>query len=353
MTDQPDAPGARPCRRCGAILTPGASFCPECGASQRVVAAQRPTASPARQWWIPVAIGIGALAALGGGALLGIALMGDRDGTGSLPSGSPEASASASVPSTSGAPTDAGSPTPSASPTPAAAAVIPNRAIALVATDDLNMRATASDAATSLGALARGRELFVIGEPTEADEMRWYRVATLDDPGCTDACEQLIGFVATPVAEEDDAWIEETGVECPSSPMTDEEIGGLHPLERLHCYGRSEIVVEGTVDHPSGDYAGPYAWSPEWLAHPFTPAFLLNEGRGGIGFRPHPDADLEVPARGDVVRVTGHFEDPAATTCRASADPSFEGDPPAPLNAALVVLTCRASFVWTDYEVIE
>ena len=70
------------------------------------------------------------------------------------------------------------------------------------------------------------------------------------------------------------------------------------------------------------------------------------------GYRAHPDADLAPPEGGDVVSVTGHYEDPAATSCRASVDPVFadEGDVALP-DPAQVVLTCRATFVWTDYEV--
>jgi hypothetical protein len=52
------------------------------------------------------------------------------------------------------------------------------------------------------------------------------------------------------------------------------------------------------------------------------------------------------------VRVTGHFEDPAATSCRATVDPAFEGEGHVPPDPALVILGCRATFAWTDYEVI-
>jgi hypothetical protein len=71
-----------------------------------------------------------------------------------------------------------------------------------------------------------------------------------------------------------------------------------------------------------------------------------------VEFRADPESGLDVPERGDVVRVVGHFEDPAATSCRAEIDPEVSGDDPVQLpNAARVVLDCRATFVWTDYEV--
>jgi hypothetical protein len=71
-----------------------------------------------------------------------------------------------------------------------------------------------------------------------------------------------------------------------------------------------------------------------------------------VEFRADPGVGLEVPERGDVVRVTGHFEDPAATSCRAEVDEDASGGEPVQLpEPARVILDCRATFVWTGYEV--
>lgn len=148
------------------------------------------------------------------------------------------------------------------------------------------------------------------------------------------------------------AWIEEVDIACPASPMTAESLGALESLERLHCFGRDEIVLTGTVSTPCCGYVGAFVYSPAWLG-PIIPAFIVSAG-GGIAFHAYPDANLVAPARGDVVRVTGHYEDAAATTCRATVDPSFAAMNKAPelRDPALVVLNCRSTFVWTDYEVI-
>jgi hypothetical protein len=298
---------------------------------------------------MPVAIGIGGLAAIGGGALLAIALNGRPDTTAAEPSAtaavtqgvSPAASASSE-------------PEVTPSPTPEAAAAFPNRAIVAVATDALNVRSEPSEGASVLGELDPGQRLFVIGEPTDQGELRWYRVGVVLGPTCDEECN-LLGYVATPVLEEADAWIEAVSVECPGSPMTSAALGALAPLEALHCYGRSEIVVTGTIETPCCGYVGPLAFSPEWLAHPVPPAFFMDGTSQSIGFRANPDADLEPPERGDVVRASGHFEDPAATSCRHSIDEAFWGGAsPEPVQMELparVVLDCRATFVWTDYEV--
>ncbi len=276
------------------------------------------------------------------GALLAIAINGGRSPAASEPSTSSTASASSS-PSISTEPSASASPTPSPSPT---AAPIVNRAIAQLLTDTAVLRANPNATAAVLAELRAGQRLFIIGEPEETDGLRWYRVGTLDATGCDETCGQ-IGWVSTPVAEDDPA-IEEIDVACPSSPMSAEELAAVPPLEALHCYGRSELAITGVVAYRDGDDEGPIRFSPAWLADPRTPAVL----QGGIGFHPVPDESLEVPEEGARLRVRGHFEDPAATTCRTSASPDAEGDVVLP-QPARVVLDCRATFVWTDYEVLE
>ena len=352
--EPPRAP--RQCTSCGSALTPNASFCPECGAAQRTYATAKAAAGQpeGRRWWIPAAIGVGGVAALLGGALIGIALMGSPDGTAGDPSPSAAAIASADAPTP--APSESQAPSPSPSPSEAAAAaVIPNRAIAEVtSTNSLNLRAAASEGSELVVTLRPGRRLFIIGEPSEASDLRWYRVAPFDDAeGCDDGCG-LIGFVSTPISGEEEAWIEPVEVTCPSSPMTAQQIGVLNLLEALHCYGRNEIEITGTLDLPLHGPIGPYRYSPAWLTQG---SLLMMRDAWGITYRPHPDAGLEEPERGDVVRVTGHFEDPAATDCRVTVDPEFFGgeipdDFESTVIPARVVLDCRAAFAWTDYEVI-
>ncbi|CAN5575743.1 MAG: zinc ribbon domain-containing protein [Chloroflexi bacterium] len=80
MSSSLDPPIEPPCSVCGAPLTANASFCPECGASQRTYRAAPAPRSEGRRWWIPVAIATGGVAALLGGALLGRVLISDPDG---------------------------------------------------------------------------------------------------------------------------------------------------------------------------------------------------------------------------------------------------------------------------------
>jgi hypothetical protein len=349
MTSRPPADGFATCRRCGADLAEGAAFCAECGAPAYAAAppertGRRPPPT-ARPWWVPVAIVVGGIAAIGGGALLAVAL-GDREPVASDPSASPAVSVVASAPAGS----EAASREPTPSPTPAQAAVIPNRSIVEVGADPLNLRQQPSESSSVLAELPPGRRLFTIGEPTDAGELRWYRVGVVAGPDCAEDCT-LVGQVATPLAADEEPWITEVDVDCPTSPMTAQALGALAPLEALHCYGRNELVITGVVDTPGSIPPNPIAYSPEWLAEPNTPAFIRPDSPTTlvIGFHPHPDAELEPPERGDVVRVTGHFEDPAATSCRAAIDEDSE---PVQLpDPARLILDCRATFAWTDYEV--
>jgi len=356
MSYQDQAPSDRSCADCGAPLTTGANFCPECGASQPTYRAAPMARAERRRWWIPAAIVAGAVAAVLGGALLGSALIGQPQGELASASPSPETPESADVDAPSASPSR-GQPPPTRSPSasqPSTAAVIPNRAIAEVATDGLNLRAAADENSEALATLERGRRLFIIGKPTDASGLRWYRVAPFDDvEGCEGGCG-LIGFVATPVSSGEQPWISAIEVTCPSPPLTAERIGVLQPMEALHCYGREEIEITGTLDLPIHGPISPYRYSPGWLTQE---SLLFMREAWWVTYRPHPDAGLEEPERGDVVRVTGHFEDPAATDCRVTVDPDFfGGEIPDEFESAIlparVVLDCRTAFVWTDYEVI-
>ena len=295
-------------------------------------------------WLLPAAIAVGAIAAIAGGAFLGIALSGPSD----VAQG--EATPSASAAGTPG-PTPtfelSTEPTPSPSPTPVALPVIPNRAIAAITVDALTVWSEANESSIDFGELGAGARLFIIGEPAEREGERWYRVAYVDGPKvsgfdlgeCQLNCGPSLGYVATPT-DGDDAWLE-VDVACAASPMTTAELLAMVPLERLHCYGRSEITVTGALDQSVIEPNG--ALTPEWLAD--NPPRAIGNGTLGIHFAPDLEGDLPPPS--STVRMVGHFEDPAAATCRI--DYTLVPDAP---STAHIVLGCRTRFVVTDAEVL-
>ena len=346
------------CHRCGADLPDGATFCLDCGAAQ----ARRPAGDDRERRrsrkWLVAGIAAGGLVAIVGGVLLALTLTGpDATGVGSPSDGA----GSTASPGASADETPASqSPVPTTSPTPVPADVFANRAIIEVATDALNLRENPNDSARVLAELRNGERLFVIGEPREADDLLWYRVAPAGVPQCGDGCgDTVIGFVATPVADAD-GWLASIELDCPSSPMTADDLATLAPLEMLSCYGRSDIVVSGPLDYVDVAFdGGPIDYSPFWLASPFSPASLDLQSGMALAFRPHPESGLdEVPLRGAMLRVTGHFEDPEAASCKASVNEDWwdaVGQSPQPValpNPASLILDCRARLVWTDSEVI-
>lgn len=62
-----------------------------------------------------------------------------------------------------------------------------------------------------------------------------------------------------------------------------------------------------------------------------------------------PQSGLEPPPNASIVRVTGHFNDPASTTCVIAAPDHELSDPIDPPTAELY---CRERFVVDGYEVI-
>ena len=119
---------------------------------------------------------------------------------------------------------------------------------------------------------------------------------------------------------------------CPTSPIPVESLEML--TDGLPaCYGRSEITIVGDLACSSErppEQADPWVTGAPWLAHG---ACTVDAPVSIYGL----DSGV-APGR---YEITGHFDDPAASTCRAA-----DGDvsPPAMLNA---VLQCRRAFVAT------
>ncbi len=74
MSYRSPADGFRTCYRCGADLAEGASFCPNCGATQRLRVRRQ---AQRRPQWLPFAVVGAGIAAIAVGALLAV-LLGDR-----------------------------------------------------------------------------------------------------------------------------------------------------------------------------------------------------------------------------------------------------------------------------------
>jgi hypothetical protein len=110
------------------------------------------------------------------------------------------------------------------------------------------------------------------------------------------------------------------------------------------CFGERELALEGFTDDCSDYFQN---GDPKWL---WTVHCTLTDIPGGyvlgsglsLYFPPGIEPLDEEPLR---VRVTGHFDDPAASTCVALPDPAGEPMPP-----EIVRAECRARFVVTEVE---
>lgn len=273
-------------------------------------------------------------------------------GTSSSSSPSPTIDVDSSV-EPSSSPQVAATPTETAS----SGSALDNRAVAEVAVAGLNLRREPGGGAEVRGTLDEGARVFVIGDPQVVDDMAWYRVAVIAGPysDCVETyCPSHVGWVAEGGTEAD-PWLRPVVLDCPSSPMTAEQLATLAPLERLSCFGEDDIVVTGTLDVCHCGVYGPLIYEPGWLALPIS-EFLFHGTQTFIRFEDGAPPDL-VP--GDVVRTTLAMEHESATACIVRGDPGFFGpmpsgeSPPAIVvpDPADTVLGCRAQLVMKDYEV--
>lgn len=304
---------------------------------------------------IAVALVVGVV--LGAGAMLLRGAPASVAGTSGTPIPTSSPASNATTPTaTESAPTASAS----ASQAPALVALAPDT-FAQVDVNELNLREEPNVGAESVGQLFSGARVFVLEGPRAGEGYSWYRVVVAQGPYTPRVCEgygcnqrQDIGWVAG-VSQNLDAWLTALDLGCPSEPSL-QELTALTEMEQLACYGDQQLVLEGTVTHPCCGYVGPYRYEPTWLAYPSPSVFFHDHY---LGLRFNPDAGLPQPERGDVVRVTGHFDDPAAASCTVEIDQEAAGydengepievEPP---DTEGLPFSCRMQFVVDAIEVI-
>jgi hypothetical protein len=124
------------------------------------------------------------------------------------------------------------------------------------------------------------------------------------------------------------------------------------------CFQARQLVLRGYV----GDCGGcggvtDYVAEPTWLLEPLGYASFWLRGSPGtagmgeltISVQINPKHPVKIPAAGAHVRITGHFDDPAAYDCRLI--PSFSGVSELPPVGATIA-GCRQQFVVTAVTVL-
>lgn len=261
-------------------------------------------------------------------------------------------SSPASDPTSSSAPAPSPSPTPSvsAAPTASPAVAFPADTVVRTTVDLLSLREGPGTDSPRIGLLAVGTLAFVLEGPRSVGGLSWYRITGMGLPqntGClapnegTLTCPAFAGWVASADLT-GPAWLERASVECPKPTLR--SIASLGGTYRLACWPDQEIRFD--------------AWWPELPADGGLGGACAIDAPGGFlycerinytGIAAEPRGDellslsldpasgVQMPARGQSIRVTGRFDHPAAPSC---AD-LVEGDE----DPGLTVFRCRLQFV--------
>jgi hypothetical protein len=282
-----------------------------------------------------------------------------QSSTSASPSASAEASASGSS-----------APTPSAS-SPAGLHV---DGLAEVLVDDLNLRVQPSTSSESLGKLSSGEPAYIVGGPVEADGYQWYQLASVREPyvpPCGDPepapslrCASWFGWAAAGTPD-GDPWLAPLNPACPSERTTDSYVL-LLPAERLACAGDDEWQLSVYLAEEGGRGCLPiWITEPRWLfaqCNLLFPQPVERELDEDARIQPfvHPDLGTctyslyesgcpFAPSKGSWVVMTGHLDDPAASTCttKLSDELPIDFDPPPPPDPEQVVFACRLALVVT------
>lgn len=315
-----------------------------------------------------LAIGLITILAVALGLLLGL-LFGNRsDGTaGDSPTPSPSVSTAASAAPTVSASASGSASAVASAPAPAPVVtppegLIPPGSAVRVLVDGLRMRESPSTEADLVEGLPLDAVLAVGFIQYRADwgpvvegGFEWYPVTRLGDrtelpplsDGPVSPGDGRSGWVAA--GDETEDFVALLEPRCPARPVDLRIVEAMLPWEHLACFGTEQLLLEGTFGCSgcTGVFDGTF--EPSWLAFPFTSAFLsITDGNeiGPFSMRVAPGGPAQ-PAPGAIVRVTGHFDDPAARGCTVSP-----GDPPTPIDARAAELYCREQFVVEILEVI-
>ena len=224
---------------------------------------------------------------------------------------------------------------------------------ATVIVDRLPVRVDASATADSPGDLVRGdvAVLMVFG-PLEFNGASWFYAQKVPnaEPGTVpalpvvlaDPAEEfpLVGWIAA-----SDASGETVAPLPPRCPTTPDfvNVSAMLDGERLACFGADPITLDGSFGCLDCGSDGSGVFEPPWLAGPSAGPLgdPTNSGRPSIAL--HFPPALEAPEAESLVRVTGHFDDPAAGTCEIT----FGDTPVAP---EMAVQLCRVRFVVDSFK---
>lgn len=246
-----------------------------------------------------------------------------------------------------------------------------DRAVRVVV-DGLNLRERPSTSAKRLWTMPRNVVMGVGSfPPVDADGFTWYFGVALrsldgelpplpEDPHAV--IDPIGGWFA--VMKGSTRYVEPLAPRCPSAgeepaqewPGVDlRTLAVMLGAERLACFGDATITFEGTYGCRgcTPEFFGNF--EPAWLANPNIVHLVREVGSGTHGFgmllRFPPDG-AGPPGDGSMIRVRGHLDDRAASTCEIAIDEPWGDIVPAPAPPSFARLWCRQMFVVEGYDVI-
>jgi len=226
-----------------------------------------------------------------------------------------------------------------------------NWALATVRVNGLNVRAAPSQSAARVRRfftgpfvqLTAGDHVLVMGVTQGDDGLQWVQIGTqVAEP----RADVAVGWAVAGTT--DDPWVEEDNSWCPGAGPSFETLLSLSGIERMGCYSSIPLTFtahQATIqpDAGLGGACGPvpvpwlqcehinynwvnrdggYDW--EFLLH-FDPATGIAE------------TDLADAGESKLFTITGHFDDPAATSCGPN--------PPVTNDDLAAYLNCSTLFV--------
>jgi hypothetical protein len=199
--------------------------------------------------------------------------------------------------------------------------------------------------------LGPGSELLLRLGPIAADGFDWYAVnyqplydeTPLDQGGG-------YGWVAAGPAGEPPTFIAIGPARCQQVPVTTALIASMTELAASECLGDASYELHAVVQTCYEGPYGPYVYEPAYFGFSCYYIFELGTTAWLQMHFPPTVAPPDTLVRGDVVRVVGHVNDPAATDCQVSTSEQIEPASIA-IEQQVFSLTCRSAFVLSELEV--
>jgi hypothetical protein len=227
--------------------------------------------------------------------------------------------------------------------------ILPPDSLAIVTVDGLHVRDNPSLSGGVVGKLPKGTRVLVVGNPNAlgpvtANGNDWYYILYRAE---NNPSTEVLGWAA--VGSTEAPYLATLKPRCEQAAQVT-----LTAYEQLACYGNGAQTLEGTYGCGGCGGFAPGSFDPAWLADPMAGSFQIltvkpGEGLGRLDIHFPPDKGLGDPVEGSILRVVGHYDDSAASTCRIAPGPDG-AQVAADQRAAL--LFCRERFVVDSYEQI-